>query len=260
MTESDTSAVLCERLPGHVALVTLNRPAARNAINGAVVAALGRAVTALDADDDVRAVVLTGAGSVFSAGADLKEVAAGRASQLRDGNGFAGFVHAPRRKPWIAALNGRALAGGCEIALACDLIVAEEGAALGLPEVTRGLAAAGGGLYRLVQSLPARVAIELILTGSEIDARRAFELGLLNALAPAGQAIARALELARRIAANAPLAVRESLRVARLAMETDADAMRGLSAELWDRIGASADAIEGSRAFVEKRPPRWTGR
>lgn len=258
MPESD--AVLLERRPDHVAIVTLNRPAARNAVNGALRDGLSAVVDALESDDDVRVVVLTGAGSAFCAGADLKEVAAGRSSALRNHHGFAGFVNAQRAKPWVAAINGPALAGGCEIALACDLVVADANAVFGLPEVTRGLAAAAGGLYRLVRALPPHVATELILTGDPMTAQRAQAFGLANRLAPPGQAVAEALELARRIAANGPLAVRESLRIARRAKEIDEAALRELSDGVWTRIGLSQDAIEGSLAFVEKRPPRWTGR
>ena len=171
----EQAAVLFERAGAHVALVTINRPAARNAVNGAVAQGMEAAVRETEADPAIRAVVLTGAGdAAFCAGADLKEVSAGGGAALwTEGGGFAGFVFAPRTKLWIAAVNGAALAGGTEIALACDLVVAAESASFGLPEVKRGLIAAAGGLYRLPRALPRAIALELIATGGRIDARRA---------------------------------------------------------------------------------------
>lgn len=255
-------AVTCERLPGRVALVTLNRPQARNAIDGAVAAELEAIVDDTERDPQVWAVVLTGAGSgVFSAGADLKEIAAGRAQSLfTERGGFAGFVHAPRDKPWIAAVNGKALAGGFEIVLACDLVVAAEDGAFGLPEVSRGLTAAAGGLYRLPRALPRQLALEMIITADPIDAPRAHRHGLVNRLVPAGQVVAEALALARRITRNAPVAVRESLRIARQAGDLDEAQLRALSRSSRERIEATEDYLEGPRAFVEKREPRWSGR
>ncbi|MGX7706041.1 enoyl-CoA hydratase-related protein [Methylobacterium sp. Gmos1] len=253
--------VLVERVGAHVAVVTLNRPAARNAVDPGLARALARAVAETEADDAVRAVVLAGSRSVFCAGADLKVVAEGRADDLwTETGGFAGFVHAARAKPWIAAVDGPALAGGCEIALACELVVAGEGASFGLPEVTRGLVAAAGGLYRLPRALPRAVALELILTGARLEASRAHALGLVNRLAAPGAARAEALALAQTIAGNAPLAVRESLAVARLAPDSDEAALRAASAAARARVQASEDYREGPRAFVEKRPPQWSGR
>ncbi|KMO12970.1 enoyl-CoA hydratase-related protein [Methylobacterium platani] len=253
--------VLTRRIGDHVALVTLNRPRARNAVDPDLARALAAAVAATEADDAVRAVVLAGEGPVFCAGADLKVVADGGADGLWIGEGgFAGFVHARRAKPWIAAIEGPALAGGCEIALACELIVAGEGASFGLPEVTRGLVAAAGGLYRLPRALPRAVALELILTGARLEAARAHALGLVNRLAAIGAARDEAVALATAIAANAPLAVRESLAVARLAPDADEAGLREASAAARARVQASEDYREGPRAFVEKRPPRWTGR
>lgn len=260
------NAVTLERLPGHVAWVTIDRPEARNAVNGEVTQGLEAAVDATEADDDVRVVVLTGAGSeAFCAGADLKEVAAGRGSALAtERGGFAGFVYRERSKPWIAAVNGKALAGGAELVLACDLVVAVDRATFGLPEVLRGLIAAAGGLYRLPRAIPPNVALELILTAGQLDATRAHQFGWVNRLVSSegGNAALReaALALAADIARNAPVAVRQSLRVARQANNLDEPALRELTREAFSHVTASEDFKEGPRAFIEKRAPRWTGR
>lgn len=256
-----TAPVRYERVQDHVALVTLNRPAARNAVNAELALALEAIVRHTEADPDIWVVVLTGGGEVFCAGADLKEVAAGRASGLfTSANGFAGFVNAPRRKPWIAAVNGKALAGGCEIVLACDLVVASADASFGLPEVSRGLIAAAGGLYRLPRALPRNIAIEMALTGDSLDAARAAALGLVNQVVAPGQLLTQARALAARITRNAPVAVRESLQVARRVHDLDEAGLRALSQQCRDRVAASEDYQEGPRAFVEKRAPRWSGR
>lgn len=258
------SAVTVERLPGHVALVTIDRPEARNAVNGDVASGLEAAVDATEADDDIRAVVLTGAGrEAFCAGADLKEVSAGRGSALRtERGGFAGFVYRERSKPWIAAVNGKALAGGTELVLACDLVVAVRQAAFGLPEVLRGLIAAAGGLYRLPRAIPPNIALELILTAGQLDAERAHGFGLVNRLVDDVDGLREAaLSLAAEIARNAPVAVRQSLRVAREANSgLDEAALRALTRDAFERVAASEDFKEGPRAFIEKRAPRWTGR
>lgn len=259
----DTNAVTLQRLGDHVALVTINRPEARNAVNGDVARGLDQAIATTDADPDTWVVVLTGSGAdAFSAGADLKAVSAGRGHELRtDRGGFAGFVHAVRAKPWIAAVNGPALAGGCEIALACDLVVAVPTARFGLPEVKRGLIASAGGLYRLPRALPPAVAREMILTGDPIDASRAHALGLVNVLAPDLQGLLpAALALAQRITANAPVAVRESLGVARQAFDLSDAELRAASEAAQARNMATEDFQEGPRAFIEKRAPRWQGR
>ncbi|OYV01493.1 MAG: enoyl-CoA hydratase, partial [Burkholderiales bacterium PBB5] len=200
MSSTASSAVLIERLPDHVALVTINRPEARNAVNGDVARGLQAAIDETEADDQVWAVILTGAGSdAFSAGADLKAVSSGQGAQLAtERGGFAGFVHAPRSKPWIAAVNGPALAGGCELVLACDLVVAVTGARFGLPEVKRGLVASAGGLYRLPRVLPTPVALEMILTGEPINAERALQFGMVNQLVAADQLLTAARALAGR--------------------------------------------------------------
>lgn len=254
--------VLLAHPRAHVALVTLNRPEARNAVNGAVAQRLGAILQQLESDEDTWCVVLTGAGGkAFCAGADLKEVSAGRIDTLwTAAGGFAGIVTAPRTKPWIAAVDGVALAGGLEIALACDMIVASEDAEFGLPEVTRGLVAAAGGLYRLPRAIPRALALELIATGERISAARALALGLVNQVVPKPTTAEAALQLAERISANAPVAVRESLVVARQAVDLDEHALARLSAEAQTRITRTEDFQEGPRAFIEKRAPRWRGR
>jgi len=262
MSDASAPVVTLQRLPDHVALVTLNRPQARNAVNAALAAALEAIVDETERDPEIWAVVLTGAGDgVFCAGADLKEVAAGRAADLFTmRGGFAGFVYADRSKPWITAVNGKALAGGFEIVLACDLVVASENAAFGLPEVSRGLIAAAGGLYRLPRVLPRNLALELVMTGEALDATRAQHHGLVNRVVPSDQVVAQASALAQRITRNAPVAVRESLRVARSACDLDESAARVRTRESRDRVAMTEDYKEGPRAFVEKREPRWQGK
>jgi enoyl-CoA hydratase len=262
MTETAEPLVKLQRLPGHVAVATLNRPEARNAVNAGLAVALEAIVDETENDPDVWAVVLTGSGSgVFCAGADLKEVAAGRGLELfRPRGGFAGFVDAERSKPWIAAVNGKALAGGFEIVLACDLVVAATSAAFGLPEVTRGLIAAAGGLTRLPRALPRALALEIVMTGDPMSVERAQQHGLVNRVVAEDRVVEEAVALAQRIARNAPLAVRESLQLARQACELDEAQARALSKAARDRIATTEDYKEGPRAFVEKRAARWQGR
>jgi enoyl-CoA hydratase/carnithine racemase len=257
-----TSPVLSEPTREHVVLVTISRPETLNAVNAQVARELERVVATTEADPNVWAVVLTGSGSrAFCTGADLKEVAAGRLTSLwTQAGGFAGFVNAPRSKLWIAAVEGLALAGGFELALACDLIVASEEAAFGLPEVTRGLLAAAGGAYRLMRALPRATALELIATGDRLSAARALSLSLINQLAPKGQAVKVALALAERICRNAPVAVRESLGIARQAYDLDDATLSRLSSEAQTRLMQTEDFAEGPLAFVQKRPPQWRGR
>lgn len=237
-----------------VLIVTIDRPAERNAIDARTAAGLAAAFDRLDADPQLRAGILTGAGGTFSAGMDLKAFLAG-GSPVVAGRGFGGLTEAPPATPLIAAVEGYALAGGFELVLACDLVVAATDAWFGLPEVQRGLVAAAGGLLRLPQRIPYQAAMKLILTGDRLSAPEADRLGLLAGLVPPGQALAAALELAGRIAANAPLATRVSKQV-----------VSGDLAGAWERqaglvapIGRSDDAREGARAFTEKRPPVWTG-
>lgn len=260
--DAPDAVVRCELRDGHTALVTLNRPEARNAVNAAVAASLEAVVDATEADPHIRAVVLASAHpDVFSAGADLKEIAAGRRAGLRtERGGFAGLVFAKRDKPWIVAVDGKALAGGCELVLACDMVVASPRASFGLPEVLRGLIAAAGGLYRLPRALPPNVALEMIATALPLDAERAHRFGLVNRLVPSERVLGEALLLAAQVAANAPVAVRESLRVARAALDMDEQALRQRSADGMAVAAASEDYLEGPLAFIEKRPPRWTGR
>lgn len=257
--ETPEAEVLFERVGDHVALVTLNRPAVHNAVNVAVAEALEGYVMQIEADRSIRAAVLASRGSSFCAGADLREVAAGRALQLaRPETGFAGFVYACKTKPWIAAVQGPAYGGGTEIALACDMIVAGEKAGFGLPEVKRGLIAGAGGAYRVTSVLPRPVAIEMVVTGEPIAARRAYELGLVNHLVDAGEEVNTALRLAETIARNAPLSVRESLRLTRAAADRGEAENRKLQDEVVANVLASPDLAEGAKAFIERRAPVWT--
>jgi crotonobetainyl-CoA hydratase len=264
--ETDTPVLVARS--GHVLVITLNRPQARNAVNRTTHLAVGLALETAEHDPGIRAVILTGAGDLaFCAGADLKAVARGEALQpddpVQQGWGFAGYCSHPISKPTIAAVNGLAVGGGTELVLASDLAVAVETASFGLPEVKRGIFAGGGGAFRLPEQVPRKVAMEILLTGEPLSARRALEIGLINAVVPAGQALEAALRLAERVCANAPLAVQVSKRLA-LGMVDGAIARE---APCWAQSKAesrmlmrSEDAREGPRAFAEKRTPRWLGR
>jgi enoyl-CoA hydratase len=246
---------------GRTALLTINRPEARNAVNREVAEGMEAAIDRLEQDDDIWAGVLTGAGSTFSAGADLKLFATGEDRYMFTERGsFGGIVRRERTKPLIAAVDGPALAGGCEIALACDLIVASPAARFGLPEVKRSLVPAAGGLARLPRALPPQLAMLMMLTGDSIDGERAHQLGMVAELAPEGEAVAAALALADRINANAPLAVRETLRILRARPDQTFDETFAEGRQAMKRLSATEDYREGPRAFVEKRPPQWQGR
>src|SRR6516162_2086473 len=242
----------------HIALVTLNRPEARNAISPEVSQTMASILDEIESDSAVRAVVLTGRGEVFSAGADLKVVAQGNANDIARGKGgFAGVVTRDFPKPIIAAVNGPALAGGFEIVLSCDLVVAADSSRFGIPEAQRGLMAAAGGLIRLPKRVSLAVALELAMTGDPIDADRALALGLVNRVVPRDRVIDEACALADTIGENSPIAVRLSRQLVREAAElSEADGWRRTN-ELVVPVFESGDAVEGATAFAEKRKPVW---
>ncbi|HEY2579926.1 MAG TPA: crotonase/enoyl-CoA hydratase family protein [Streptosporangiaceae bacterium] len=243
---------------GGIAIITINRPQARNAVNGAVSAGIAEALDDLDARKDVRALILTGAGGTFCAGMDLKGFLTGD-NPLAGGRGFGGMTERPPAKPIIAAVEGYALAGGFELVLACDLVVASEEAKFGLPEVTRGLAAGAGGLLKLHHRIPYHKAMEIVLTGGRVPASDLHQAGLISKVVPAGQALDAARELAGRIAANAPLAVVASKRVMVESATWLAGEEHTRQGEIIGAVFGSADAMEGAAAFAEKRPPVWRG-
>jgi enoyl-CoA hydratase len=251
-------AVITERR-GSVLLITLNRPEVRNAVNAALAAGVAGALEELDSDDSLSVGVLTGAGGFFSAGMDLGAFVKGESAWFGD-RGFAGITQRAARKPLIAAIEGFALAGGMEIALACDLIVAARGAKMGIPEAKRSLVAAGGALLRMPRRMPYHVVMELALTGDPLPAERFHEFGLVNRLVEPGSAVEGALELAASLAKNGPLALIATKQILQEQFDWSSE-------EMWDRQGAisgpvfaSEDAREGSAAFKEKRDPVWKGR
>ncbi|HEY8764119.1 MAG TPA: crotonase/enoyl-CoA hydratase family protein [Solirubrobacteraceae bacterium] len=255
---SEEQAVLTERRE-RILVIKLNRPEQRNAVNAAVAAGIAVALDLLDSDGELSLGVLTGEGKGFCAGMDLKAFVAGESPHVGD-RGFAGITRRASAKPLIAAIEGFAVAGGLEIALACDLIVAARGARLGIPEVKRSLVAAGGALLRLPRAVPRAIAMELALTGDPITAERAHELGLLNRLAEPGLALETALELADAIAVNGPLALAATKRIMVESVDWPEHEFFERQAEIAGPVMSSEDAREGARAFAEKRPPQWRGR
>lgn len=246
------------RFEDRIAVITINRPAARNAINRAVAVGIAAAMDELEHRGDVELGVLTGAGGTFCAGMDLKAFLAGESMRV-EGRGFGGLTQARIGKPLIAAIEGHALAGGFELALACDLIVAADNAKFGLPEVKRGLVANAGGLLRLPRQIPHRIATEMILTGRFVDARYLERFGLVNRATPPGKALEVAIELARCIAANGPLAIRASRRVLSESCDWSLNEMFARQFEITAPVFESADAREGAQAFAQRRAPVWRG-
>src|SRR3954453_9366357 len=250
--------VLSEAAAG-VLTITLNRPTTRNAVNRKLAEGVAAALERLDADDDLRIGVITGAGGSFCSGMDLKAFAAGE-RPIVPGRGFAGLAQRASRKPLIAAVEGYALAGGFEVALACDLIVAARDARFGIPEVKRGLVAAAGGLIRLPRRIPYHLAMELALTGDPVGAERAAEMGIVNRLAEPGGALDAARELAAGIVRNAPLALEASKAILQRAAEGTEEQAWAKQGEISGPVFGSEDAQEGARAFAEKRDPVWRSR
>ena len=242
-----------------IAIITLNRPEARNAVSQQLAEDLEAAIDRLEADDALWIGILCGNGPAFCAGADLKAIASGEARLTTERGGFAGLVRRVRTKPLIAAVEGPAVAGGTEIVLSCDLVVASTTARFGLPEVKRSLVANAGGLFRLPRALPVNVAMEMALTGDDLDAEAAHRHGLVNRLVQPGHALATAVELAEAVNANAPLAVRASRRVVLAARLLEDDEAFEVAANATREVFRTEDFREGPRAFVEKRPPIWTG-
>jgi len=253
-----TDEVLVEQRDG-VQIITINRPEAKNAINGAVAAGIAAAVDELDASDELWVGVLTGAGGTFSAGMDLKAFLRGEVPTI-EGRGLGGITERPPRKPLIGAVEGWAVAGGFELLLACDLVVAAETAKLGVPEVKRALVAGAGAAMLLPQRIPQAIALEMLLTGDPITAGRAAELGLVNRVTAEGGALEGAIDLAAAIAGNGPMAVAVTKEIARTASGWPAEERWDRQSELMMPVFVSADAAEGATAFAEKRPPVWKGR
>lgn len=241
----------------NVGILAINRPAVRNAIDLPTAEAIAAALDDFEARPEIRAIVITGRGGFFSAGMDLKALTATNQRPITAVRGAFGIVEKPPVKPMIAAVEGAALGGGLEIALSADIIVVAENAKLGLPEVARGLVATAGGVLRLPTRVPRALALEMIMTGSPISADRAYQIGLVNRVVPAGTVLAAAVELAQAIAANAPMAVRAAKAVAVNSVHWDGSDGFALQRRYTDPVRDSADAAEGARAFVEKRPPVW---
>jgi enoyl-CoA hydratase len=257
-TDASSAEVLIQR-DGEVLVVMINRPQVRNAMNQSTAQAIAAAMDDLDADPILRIGVLTGAGGTFCSGMDLKAFLRGERPEI-DGRGFGGITERPPVKPLIAAVEGYALAGGCELVLACDLVVASDSASFGLPEVTRGLVAGSGGAIRLPQRIPHQVAMEYLLTGAHLPAIEAHRWGLVNRLTKPGEALDGALELARQISANGPLGVAMTKRIVTQSMTWPPNEVWDRQHDLVESVLASDDAKEGAAAFAEKRPPVWKGR
>jgi len=253
-----SSKVLVQRREG-VLVLTLNRPEARNAIDTGTATALAGALDDFEADPGLRVAVITGAGGSFCSGMDLKAFARGEVPHGGE-RGFAGIAERPPVKPVIAAVEGAALAGGFEIALSCDLIVAAQDARFGFPEVRRGLVAEAGGLLRLPRRIPFHLAMEWALTGDFVPASVAARVGLVNRLVPAGEALTAAIELARAIGENAPLATMASKRIIVESRDWPRESEFSRQSTISRAVRESEDALEGARAFAEKRPPHWQGR
>ncbi len=244
---------------GGVLIITLNRPEAKNACNKALAEGVAAAIDELEGDDELRVAILTGAGGTFCSGMDLKAFVSGETPHI-PGRGFAGLTEYIPSKPLIGAVEGYALAGGLELAISCDMLIAADNSKFGIPEVKRGLAAAAGGLVKLPRQIPTRIAMELALTGDFIDADRAAQLGLVNHVVAAGTALDAARELAARIAANGPLAVAASKQVVARQSDWNMAEMFVKQQEIVNPVFTSSDAIEGATAFAEKRAPNWTGK
>lgn len=255
--EPMSEPVLTEVSDG-VAVITINRPEARNAVNGAVARGLAAAIDELEARSDVRVLILTGAGGTFSAGMDLKGFLAGDSPSV-PGRGFGGIVEHPPAKPVIAAVEGYALAGGFELVLSCDLVVASDQAKFGLPEVRRGLVAGAGGLLRLPKRIPYHLAMEIALTGEHFSAAHLRDAGLVNTVVPAGEALTAARELAARIALGAPLALAVTKRVIVESADWDSESAFSRQGQIIMPVFTSKDAMEGAAAFAAKRSPNWRG-
>jgi enoyl-CoA hydratase len=256
--ETDSPSVLTERRD-HVLVITLNRPEVRNAVNAAIAEGVGSALDELDSDDDLRIGILTGAGGFFCAGMDLGAFVKGE-SPYYEGRGFAGITQRASQKPLIAAIEGFAVAGGLEIALSCDLLVAAKGAKLGIPEAKRSLVAAAGALLRLPRRMPYHAVMELALSGDPWPAERFHDLGVVNRLAEPGSALDDALELAEAIGKNGPLALIASKQVLQQQFDWSSEEMWQKQAEIVGPVMGSEDAKEGATAFKEKRDPVWKSR
>eukprot|EP00924_Labyrinthula_sp_SR-Ha-C_P012388 snap_masked-scaffold_10-processed-gene-5.30-mRNA-1 protein AED:0.01 eAED:0.01 QI:0/-1/0/1/-1/1/1/0/258 len=246
---------------GHIAIFTLNRKPARNAISAEVSERMEALLDKFEADQNLWIGIITSSHpTTFCAGADLKSISEGKNIMTKKG-GFAGLVHYPRKKILIAAVDGYALAGGCEIVLACDLVVASKKSQFGLPEVKRSLVAAAGGLFRLPKKIPENIAMEVILTGDRISAERAYNFGMVNVLCEEGKSLEAALKLAKRVEVNAPLAVFEARKIVHETLKYDQEKVGWKkSAEGMKYLSTTEDYKEGPRAFIEKRAPKWTGK